>query len=353
MKKGICIMLMLLIVFTAAWACGETAAQPGWTIYEIRDLDMTVRFPEGFIVIYKDMPADDPVLTLYGLTPGEVNEGLEEEYLEASFYPQNGLFFIKTNVPSFEELDMMKDEDIFRKAMEAVGEQLEQQGFELLNISVSRSGDRLYAITGLKYPEGNKYGYRFAYFTLQNSFSVTAICDLGTEEYEAGYGETAYGILDSIAFETVIGDGSAGVTYHDPTGDVSFLWPAGYFRPYYSGEEEDSVMVHEAFVKGIPGNRAVLQYICIDLSKTDPLAGLAEYDTDTMTVSEFARLTGKPASRFEEARYGNNKFFMTRGSNIQLYAVKGKYMYNFQFSEKPDDEIFQDLVRVAESVTYD
>lgn len=41
------------------------------------------------------------------------------------------------------------------------------------------------------------------------------------------------------------------------------------------------------------------------------------------------------------------------GSSTVVYAIKGGFLYYFQFSGKQGDELYQDFVRMMESVVYD
>ena len=354
MKKQFAALLVLLFVFTAAWASGETVDHPDWITYEVKDLDMTIQFPEDFLVLQKDMPADHPILVQANITPKEINKLLEEDILEAELYEGSGSLGFTTQKVSYKELETLKDEEFYRQQSQLLAEKFESAGLELVNQVVDRNENGLYNITEVKIPSEEQEIYRFIYSTIQNSFTVMAIGNLGAEEYNAGYREVMYGILDSIRFGTVIGDSSSAVTYYDPVGGVTFLWPAGYIRPYYPVDDVEGMLTQEAFVKGLTGDRAVLQYQCMDLTVKAPNENYSGCDSDAMTVKEFASLTGKSALLFEEAQFGNHKFFkQSKGDSVYLYAIKGPTMYYFQFSHPSENELYQDFIRVMESVTYD
>lgn len=355
MRNTVLIIMSVIFIFPFFGATGEAEMRKGWKDYQVRDLDMSIFFPDDYLVIYKDMDPNNSILISNGTTPEQINVALGTQYLNAYSNVYNAAYIIQmiaSGVPV--ETEKLTQENLVKECINDFCIEAEKDGSEVLNIVIDNNEFGLYGIIECRQLLELGMARTYTYMSYKNSVLIQVTGFIMEEDYSDEFREEAYQVLDSIQYGNVVGSNEAGIRYEDRIGGVSFLWPAGYYRPYI--EEEDAGFIHETFIKGGTNDRIVIQYMCMSMENEthnvlDEIA-LYRLDTDKMSLTDFMEQVYSYQGPFFEEYHGQHKFFKRYDDSVKMIAVKKGKMYYFMYSGEENDENYSDFIKLVDSVMF-
>ena len=353
MKKLFSIFTAILIatLFTACFA--------STTDYHIEPLRLTVSLPEGFYVFTKGMAPNDPLLGEFGLTPAEVDEALDQDYLQA--LREDGLAVIgiiaveaQTGETPFEN---QTDEQLLAEMAETDA-LMASYGVTPGDRGVLRTGNAVFTWEEMFYGTSYDSGAVVQYMTLSDGLYIMIQARTYALFCDEELLKTMHEIVSSVRFE------DAGIAiYSDPNTGLRYVEPAGFREaadvPLAGALSEKAYVTTDS-----AGNKSIIQYYAIDLYGQFPDDVKAQYGNDRARLSshdwslaEFKLMVGSVPNEFTEVYYGGNKFF--RYANVdngkispQFFAIDNGYLYMFQYSFTEEHELFGVFADMLASVEY-
>lgn len=372
---GVCICCALMLLLSIPAYATDT------TEYTLNKLGLTVSMPTDYIVFTRDINANDPNLSAYGLTKDSLSSLMNSRSIYLGGWDENvnneiniTMFdspFVDYNLYSGTTLSAIATsfEPIYENAgLTAIKSEIYQHSqAKFLKIYVSQSNG-----------DSTAYGLQYHTVYADKAINITMTCYSG--QISSSNEAALKNIIDSVAFDTApqVAESDFIPTnafkFTDSKTQTTFTVPANWVegelskeRKYISAKfisnEEMGLSIYygsvDAFEKlpelsdsGLPRSAVNMKLFNTELSSEE-------------IIEMFAEMYGGIASDFSYVTYGENAYYAVQVTDTveaygiefkptitQLFCVDNGYFYCFAFYGTSDNDYYDEFEALLTSVIF-
>ncbi len=336
------------------------------TVYDIREMELEIAFPDNYSVITRDIPADEQILETYGLTA----DALNATFIQSNIYA-NALSAAENDeiVVIMTDIEMMDfssaNETILNSLANGLVKEYTNVGVKVVSNDIYHHSEAAFIVVRFENKLQEVHGLQ--YYTVRNGKAMNFTLRSYNGEISEPTAATFKKIIDSIHFYTassgeVKTEDTPSFLYTDNETGVTFTVPENWSQEPVS---EDKNNIDAKFVYADHTN---MVYTSVDIWSQMPAyekAGKTRADVDNsyLTKLELAEMYDVPFSDISMVTYNGIEFFKynhstsTAASGLeinvtitQLLRFENGWMYLFQFSGTQDDPLYTDFESLLKSV---
>lgn len=364
-----CLAVCLLTI--SAFATGNT--------YELDELGMSIELPPDYIVFTRDIKANDPNLSAYGLTKDGLSSLMQERsiYLNAWDEDINYEIIVTMLDSPFEDYNQFSDTSL-SAFVSALDTEYAGLGITMIRSDIYQHSQAKFAKIYISQPNNGGIAYGLQYNTVYDGQAINITLQSYSGKIDSSKEAVLKNIVDSVHFDTEpqLNPPPAqtkAFTYTDPNSGMTFTVPTNWVETPMNEERE---FIDVKFTSNLE------EGLCIIFSSEDMLsdefiedAGVTSFEklmvsrsdlnNSMLTKADVAAMYGESASAVSMVSYGNKEYFsFTTEQYASAYGVTAKvpvtvlarcengFMYIFQFSGTKDSVYFADFEKLVSSVKY-
>lgn len=367
-----------LLSFCLAFCLLPSYAFAANTTYELDELGMSIELPSNHVVFTRDIEANDPNLSAYGLT----KEGMSSLMLERSIYlnawdEDVNYEIIVTMVDSpFEDYNQFSDTTLngFVSALET---EYASMGITFIRSDFYQHSQAKFAKIYISQPNNGDTAYGLQYHTVYNGKAINITLQSYSGEIDSSREAIIQKIVDTIRFDTAPQFSAPpaqtrAFTYTDKDSGMTFTVPANWIE---SPMNENREYIDVKFTSNLEEGLCIifssqdvyeLEDFKLELSATEQLLLTRDViGNDIFTKADIAEIYGCKEKDVSMVTYSGKEYYsakiITSGtaygltiSTPMVYLVRCEngYMYIFQFSGAKDSPYFSDFENLVSSVKY-
>ncbi len=350
------------------------------TPYHLEELGMSVEFPSDNIVFTRDIKANDPNLSDYGLT----KDGLYSSMLERSIYlnawdEDVNYEIVITMVDSpLEDYNLFSDTTL-SAVVSAFETEYIGAGITFIRSDIYQHSQAKFAKIYISQPNNGNTAYGLQYNTVYDSKAINITLHSYSGKIDSSKEAALKKIVDSVHFNTEpqlnpIPAQTVAFTYTDPTSAMTFTVPANWVESPMNEERE---FIDVKFTSNLE------EGLCIIFSSEDMLSddftedvGLTSFEklmvsrsdlnNSILTKADVAAMCGgTKSSSVSMVSYGDKEYFFIESEQYtSAYGISAKvpitalvrlengFVYTFHFSGTKDSPYFADFEKLVSSVKY-
>ena len=328
--------------------------------YRIDELRLSITMPEEYYVFTRGMDASDPLLQEFEMTPDEVDESLDQDYLLA--LSNDGMVMIgilaveaQTGETPFEN---QTDEELLRSIKESDSE-MALWGIQGDGMGVLRTEDAVFTWERIRFGTSYDSVAIIQYMTLKDGMYIL----IQARTYAIFCNDELLEMMHEIVKSAKFEDGEVS-TFVDPYTGLSFTPPSGFREVASTGIP--GALTEKIYISmDSAGNKAIALYCSMDLYSQLPesqkaLYGYerARFNSHDWSLAAFKLMVGNGMPyEFSEVYYGGKKYIRYNDSedgevSPQFFIIDNGYLYMFQYSFTEEHELFSAFSDLLESVQY-
>ncbi len=341
--------------------------------YTIDELDMSIAIPSDYVVFTRDIDANDPNLSLYGLTKDSMSSLMTSGniYLNAWDSDVNYEIIVTMIDSSLGDFNLLSDTTLSTLATSFESE-YKSAGITYIKSEVYQHDQAKFLKIYISQPNGDSTAYGLQYYTVYADKAI----NITMQSYSGTINDSEENILKSIVDSAKFGtDPQVAVTapastspfqYSDTKTGASFTVPANWSEEPLSAERET---IDVKFTSNTE------EGMCILYGSTDAWAAMStsersgytrsDFDNSVFSKADIAEMYGVSASDVSVVLYNGNEYYCVETTNssssygldvtvtmTQVFRVENGYMYLFQFSGHSNNEYYDDFESLMKSVNY-
>lgn len=354
------LIVFLCYVLTVSVFSAETAA------YQIDNLGICIDIPSEYVVFTREIDANDPNLSTYGLTKDNMLSFLETNNIYLDCWDNDVTFEITVIAEDIflEDFNQFSDADLLDLAS-SLAASYEEEGIMYLRSEVYQHDQAKF----LKIYSSGQQDERLQYQTVYANKAVyVTLCNY-VSTIDASQESNLKSIVDSIYFEsnpmeTETPMSTPAFTYVDDETGVMFTVPANWTEGTTS---EGHNLISAKFTSNLEPGFTML-YANTDLwaeLSAEEQSGNTRSDIDNSIFSEaaIAEMFDVDTEDITLVSYGGKEYFKivvtdtisTSGLQMtmtNLFRIENGYIYMFQFSGDSDSSCYADFESLLNSVAY-
>lgn len=361
---------MLLCIVLALSVCFPMSAAAAPNKYELPELGLEVTVPEGYIVITRDMPADDPIFPILGTTHTAFMEQLEASHIYLNAVSNNSYEEIVVTMieNSIDNLSLFSDTSLSTFASTIVN-QFSGYGYDILDYTIYQHSQAKFI--KLYFTDAEKTVYGLQYYTIYDGKAMNFTMRSYEGSISARQEAAIKTVVDSIHFDnpppvTEPGEDTQPFQYTDADTAVTFLVPANWKQEAFSKDEE---YLDAQFLSTKEVGYGVI-YGSIDLwgkmSATDRLGySRSDFNHSAFTILDIAQMYNTTFDKISTVTYNGVQYYIgERSASMDVYGfemsvtmtqlvhIENGWMYLFQFSGTSADALYAEFETLMKSVIY-
>lgn len=359
-----CVILFLLTI--PAYAAGTKE-------YILDEIGMTVSMPSDYVVFSRDINANDPNLSAYGLTKDGITSLMSERniYLNGWDADVNQEIIITMIDSPLVDFNLYSDTTLSIMATSLESE-YENFGVTLTKSEIYHHTQAKFLKMNISQPNGGSTMYGLQYHTVYADKAINITMQSYSGQITATQEAVIKSIVDSVEFDTAPQTTetnslpTGAFTYTDTKTNATFLVPANWVETPLT-EEREFIDVQFTSLKE---DGMVIMYGGFDLwneMTTSERSGYTRSDIDNsiFTKSDIADAFGLASNDVKSVTYGGKEYYTaTVTSDTEAYGlnfavtmthmvcVENGYMHWFQFSGADDNELYGDFESLLTSVGF-
>lgn len=365
MKRFCVLVLCFVLVLTAFLPMSVTAAS---NKYCVSELGLEVTFPEGYTVITRDTPADDPIFYEVGVTKTEIMNQFEAGniYLNAISDQYNEEIVVTMMENMIENFSLLSD-TILDALINTILDQYSGYGYAISNCEIYHH--RQAKFIKFYFTDAANTVHGLQYYTVYDGKAI----NFTMRSYEGSISsrqETAMKTtVDSILFDhdppvAEEGEDTDPFLYTDIDSGVTFTVPANWKQKEFS---EDRELIDVKFASSKESG-CTMVFGSIDMWEQMPASERSGYtrseiNNSAFTVFDIAQMYDTTFDKISTVTYNGVKYFacdldssaitgdIAMSLTLLVYIDNG-WMYLFQFSGAKTHKLYSDFEKLLNSVEY-
>lgn len=359
-----CILALLLSVPAYAVNAGE---------YELEELGLTVSMPPDYVVFTRNISANDPNLSAYGLTKDGLSSLMSEKNIYLNGWDEDVTQeIIITMIDSLlVDFNLYSDTTLTMMATSFESEYA-NMGITVIKSEIYQHSQAKFLKIYISQPNGDSTAYGLQYYTVYADKAINITLQSYSGRITSSQESTLKSIVDSASFNTqpqvaeTEFTPTTSFTYTDSKTRTTFTVPANWVETPLSKERETIdvkfTSLEEAGMSILYGSFDVWSEMTASERRG---YNRSDIDNSIFTKADIADAFGFPVNDISTIKYADKEYYTaTISSDTEAYelsfsvtmtymiTVNNGYMYWFQFSGAKDNEFFDDFVSMLSSVKY-
>ena len=375
--KRRCLCVYMVIILALLISVPAYAINAGE--YELKELGLTVSMPSDYVVFTRNISANDPNLSAYGLT----KDGLSSLMLERNIY-LNGWDedvtqeIIITMIDSpLVDFNLYSDTTLTTMATSFESEYA-NMGVTVIKSEIYQHSQAKFLKIYISQPNGDSTAYGLQYHTVYADKAINITLQSYSGRIDSSKEAILKKIADTVHFDTEPQFNpppaqTEAFTYTDPTSGMIFTVPANWVEEPMFKERE---FIDVKFVSNLEEGLAILfaseDMLSDGFLEESGVSGFekllvsrSDLDSSIQTKADVAAMYGESESAVSMVTYGNKEYYILEtvqsgsayGMTMKvpmtiLMRCENGFMYMFQFSGAKDSPYFADYENLVSSVKY-
>lgn len=364
MKKICVIVLSFVLAFSALFSIPVTAAP---STYDISALGVKVELaiPEGYDVITRDTPSNDPIFSKLGTTSSVVFDEFEGDgiYLKA-ISADNIVVTVSEHVLKF--FDLLSAATV-HEIISPLKERYNNSGLKILKYRSCRNTQ--VPFLEISFTDPARKLSALQYYTVYNGRAVSFILYSASDRLDEKQENVLKNVVNHARISnttTVTGpkEDAEAFQYTDADTGVAFTVPANWKQKEFNEERE---LLDAKFVP-TKEDGCTMIYGSIDMwgqmSAADRVGcSRSDINNSAFTKQDVAEMYGTTVDKISTTTYNGVQYFVgeintSSGvygvdvSTTQLVCIDNGWMYLFQFSDTGTHQRYSDFEKLLNSVKY-
>lgn len=348
------------------------------TIYELDELGMSIELPSDHVVFTRDIKANDPNLSAYGLTKDEMSSLMLERSIYLNAWDEDVSYeIIVTMIDSpLEDFNQFSDTSLNQFAL-ALKTEYASMGITFIRSDLYQHSQAKFAKIYISQPNNGDTAYGLQYYTVYNGKAINITLQSYSGEIDSSREAIIQNIVDTIHFDTepqfsAPPAQTRAFTYTDKDSGMTFTVPANWIE---SPLNEDREYIDAKFTSNLEDGLCILfssqdvyelEDFKEELSATEQLLLTRDViGNDIFTKADIAEMYGCKEEDVSMVTYGGKEYYSAEvvasgtayGLTIStpvVYLVRCEngYMYIFLFNNTKDSPYFADFETLVSSVEY-
>lgn len=342
--------------------------EPG--VYQLKDLELQVTVPKGYIVITRNTPESDTTFSKLGVTKSDITSKFESSniYLNAisNIYNEE---IVVTNIKSIISNFSLLSDTILNVFATSFVKQYKDYGVDVLKYEIYHHSQAKFIKVYFVDEENSIYGLQ--YYTIYGSKAMNFTMRSSEGQISARQESVMQTMVDSIVYDNAppvveAGEDTNSFIYTDVDSGVMFTVPANWEQKEFYEERE----VLDAKFVSTKEDGCTMIYGSTDmwsqLSAFDKVGyNRSDINNSAFTMSDIAEMYSTTADKISTVTYNGVEYFKgvtnytsdTYGVDItvtmtQLVYIDNGWMYMFQFGGTSTHKLYSDFESLLKSVQY-
>lgn len=371
--------LTTLLIFCFVLCLLPVSAFAATGTYDLDELGMSIELPSDHIVFTRDIKANDPNLSAYGLTKDGLSSLMQERsiYLNAWDEDINYEIIITMMDSPLADYNLLSD-----TTLAAVVSSFETEyagaGITFIRSDIYQHSQAKFAKIYISQPNNGETAYGLQYNTVYNDKAINITMQSYSGKIDSNKESILKKIVDTVHFDTdpqlnPPPTQTEAFTYTDPTSGMTFTVPANWVEEPMFKERE---FIDVKFVSNLEEGLAIIfaseDMLSDGFLEESGVSGFvkllvsrSDLDNSMLTKADVAAMYGESESAVSTVTYGNKEYFIYEtvqsgsayGVTVKvpmtiLVRCENGFMYMFQFCGTKDNPHFADFEKLVNSVKY-
>ncbi|MDY3219852.1 MAG: zinc ribbon domain-containing protein [Candidatus Fimivivens sp.] len=348
------------------------------TTYELEELGMSIELPSNHVVFTRDIKANDPNLSAYGLTKDGMSSLMLERNIYLNAWDEDVNYeIIVTMVDSpFEDYNQFSNTTLngFASALET---EYASMGITFIRSELYQHSQAKFVKIYISQPNNGDTAYGLQYHTVYNGKAINITLQSYSGEIDSSREASIQKIVDTIRFDTkpqfsAPPAQTKAFTYTDKDSGMTFTVPANWIE---SPMNEDREYIDVKFTSNLEEGLCIifssqdvyeLEDFKAELSATEQLLLTRDViGNDIFTKADIAEMYGCKEKDVLMVTYGDKEYYTAEVIKtdtsygipisvpmVYLLRCENGYMYMFQFNGTKDSPYFDDFINLISSAKY-
>ena len=371
--------LTTLLIFCFVLCLLPVSAFAATGTYDLDELGMSIELPSDHVVFTRDIKANDPNLSAYGLTRDGLSSLMQERsiYLNAWDEDINYEIIITMMDSPLADYNLLSD-----TTLAAVVSSFETEyagaGITFIRSDIYQHSQAKFAKIYISQPNNGETAYGLQYNTVYNDKAINITMQSYSGKIDSNKESILKKIVDTVHFDTdpqlnPPPTQTEAFTYTDPTSGMTFTVPANWVEEPMFKERE---FIDVKFVSNLEEGLAIIfaseDMLSDGFLEESGVSGFekllvsrSNLDNSMLTKADVAAMYGESESAVSMVTYGNKEYFIYEtvqsgsayGVTVKvpmtiLVRCENGFMYMFQFCGTKDNPYFADFEKLVNSVKY-
>jgi hypothetical protein len=371
--------LTTLLIFCFVLCLLPVSAFAATGTYDLDELGMSIELPSDHVVFTRDIKANDPNLSAYGLTKDGLSSLMQERsiYLNAWDEDINYEIIITMMDSPLADYNLLSD-----TTLAAVVSSFETEyagaGITFIRSDIYQHSQAKFAKIYISQPNNGETAYGLQYNTVYNDKAINITMQSYSGKIDSNKESILKKIVDTVHFDTdpqlnPPPTQTEAFTYTDPTSGMTFTVPANWVEEPMFKERE---FIDVKFVSNLEEGLAIIfaseDMLSDGFLEESGVSGFekllvsrSNLDNSMLTKADVAAMYGESESAVSMVTYGNKEYFIYEtvqsgsayGVTVKvpmtiLVRCENGFMYMFQFCGTKDNPYFADFEKLVNSVKY-
>lgn len=371
--------LTTLLIFCFVLCLLPVSAFASTRTYDLDELGMSIELPSDHVVFTRDIKANDPNLSAYGLTKDGLSSLMQERsiYLNAWDEDINYEIIITMMDSPLADYNLLSD-----TTLAAVVSSFETEyagaGITFIRSDIYQHSQAKFAKIYISQPNNGETAYGLQYNTVYNDKAINITMQSYSGKIDSNKESILKKIVDTVHFDTdpqlnPPPTQTEAFTYTDPTSGMTFTVPANWVEEPMFKERE---FIDVKFVSNLEEGLAIIfaseDMLSDGFLEESGVSGFekllvsrSNLDNSMLTKADVAAMYGESESAVSMVTYGNKEYFIYEtvqsgsayGVTVKvpmtiLVRCENGFMYMFQFCGTKDNPYFADFEKLVNSVKY-
>lgn len=371
--------LTTLLIFCFVLCLLPVSAFASTGTYDLDELGMSIELPSDHVVFTRDIKANDPNLSAYGLTKDGLSSLMQERsiYLNAWDEDINYEIIITMMDSPLADYNLLSD-----TTLAAVVSSFETEyagaGITFIRSDIYQHSQAKFAKIYISQPNNGETAYGLQYNTVYNDKAINITMQSYSGKIDSNKESILKKIVDTVHFDTdpqlnPPPTQTEAFTYTDPTSGMTFTVPANWVEEPMFKERE---FIDVKFVSNLEEGLAIIfaseDMLSDGFLEESGVSGFekllvsrSNLDNSMLTKADVAAMYGESESAVSMVTYGNKEYFIYEtvqsgsayGVTVKvpmtiLVRCENGFMYMFQFCGTKDNPYFADFEKLVNSVKY-
>ena len=347
--------------------------------YDLDKLGMSIELPSDYVVFTRDIKANDPNLSAYGMT----KDGLYSLMLERSIYLNAWDEYANYEIIVTMMDSPLADYNLFSDtALSTVVSSFETEfastGITFIRSDIYQHSQAKFVKIYISQPNYGDTVYGLQYNTVYDGKAINITLQSYSGKIDSNKESILKKIVDTVHFDTepellAPPTQTDAFTYTDPTSGMAFTVPANWVEEPMFKERK---FIDAKFVSNLEEGLSII-FASEDMLSDGFLAesGVSEFeklmlsrsdlDNSMFSKADVAAMYGESENAVSTVTYGNREYFILEtiqsgtayGMTVKipmtiLFRCENGFMYIFQFSGDKDNPYYGDFEALINSTKY-
>ena len=371
--------LTTLLIFCFALCLLPVSAFAATGTYDLDELGMSIELPSDHVVFTRDIEANDPNLSAYGLTKEGLSSLMQERsiFLNAWDEDVNYEIIITMMDSPLEDYNLLSDTTL-AAVVSSFETEYASVGITFIRSDIYQHSQAKFAKIYISQPNNGEIAYGLQYNTVYNGKAINITMQSYSGKIDANKESILKKVVDTVHFDTDPQLTSPPIqteafTYTDPTSGMIFTVPANWIEEPMFKERE---FIDVTFVSNLEEGLAIIfaseDMLSDGFLEESGVSGFekllvsrSDLDNSMLTKADVAAMYGESENAISMVTYGNKEYFIYEtvqsgsayGMTVKvpmtiLVRCENGFMYMFQFCGTKDNPYYGDFVALLNSVKY-